>query len=76
MEGVLRHTYNSEKALVTFSRPGLSRNSILLKSVSFKNVLGKLVHPKNHKNGPIEINEIIEAVFVNFWMNQFSQVFS
>ena len=47
------------------------------KSVSFKNVLGKLVHPKIHKNSPIEINGIIEAVFVNLLMNRsiFSSIF-
>ena len=52
------------------------KTAVKLKSVSFENVLEKLIHPKNHKNGPIEINGIIGAVFVNFWMNRFSKVFS
>ena len=36
--------------------------------------LGKLFHPNIHKNCPVEINEFNEAVFVNFWVKQFSQV--
>ena len=54
-----------------------AKTSLLSTKVRFfKNVLGKSVHPKIHKNSPIEINGIIGAVFVNFWMNRFSKVFS
>ena len=58
------------------SKPQVFLLNGTLKSVFLKNVLGKLVHPKIHKNGPIEINGIIGAVFENFWMSRFSKVFS
>ena len=43
----------------------------LVKVRFLKNVLGKLVHPKIHKNCPDDSMDFNGAVFVIFWMNQF-----
>ena len=53
---------------------GYPNSTHFTKVCFFKNVLGNIVWPKNSQKLPVEFIDFNDAVCVNFWVKQFSQV--